>query len=83
MWAGVAGRLRRYTRAMKSALRAMEAQEASAQVMEPGWRASDGWRRRLESKVEPPALAERSKIGAMIAAGEFVTLVEIVSAEGD
>jgi homocysteine S-methyltransferase len=36
----------------------------------------------VENKVAPPPLAGRSKIGAKIAAGEFVTLVEIVSPKG-
>jgi methionine synthase / methylenetetrahydrofolate reductase(NADPH) len=34
------------------------------------------------SKAEPPMLADRSKIGAMVAAGEFVTMVEIVPPKG-
>jgi homocysteine S-methyltransferase len=61
---------------MKSALRAMDAMEAGAQVME----------RRSEStsapKVSPPPLAQRSKIGSMVAAGEFVSMVEIVPPKG-
>jgi homocysteine S-methyltransferase len=36
----------------------------------------------VKNKVEPPPLAQRSKIGAMVAAGEFVTMVEIVSPKG-
>jgi homocysteine S-methyltransferase len=73
---GCCGTTPSYTRAMKSALRAMDAMEAGAQVME----------RRSEStsapKVSPPPLAQRSKIGSMVAAGEFVSMVEIVPPKG-
>ena len=73
---GCCGTTPSYTRAMKSALRAMDAMETGAQVME----------RRAESpsapKVTPPPLAQRSKIGAMVAAGEFVSMVEIVPPKG-
>jgi len=73
---GCCGTTPSYTRAMKSALRAMDAMDAGAQVIE----------RRSESpvanKVSPPALAHRSKVGAMVAAGEFVSMVEIVPPKG-
>lgn len=73
---GCCGTTPSYTRAMKSALRAMDAMETGAQVME----------RRTESpsapKVTPPPLAQRSKVGAMVAAGEFVSMVEIVPPKG-
>nr|WP_051979106.1 bifunctional homocysteine S-methyltransferase/methylenetetrahydrofolate reductase [Edaphobacter aggregans] len=73
---GCCGTTPSYTRAMKSALRAMDAMETGAQVME----------RRAESpsapKVAPPPLAQRSKIGSMVAAGEFVSMVEIVPPKG-
>jgi methionine synthase I (cobalamin-dependent)/5,10-methylenetetrahydrofolate reductase len=84
---GCCGTTPTHIRAMKSALRAIEAQAASAQVMdEPG--TQDGVRRAptapggVENKVSPPLLKDRSKIGAKVAAGEFVTLVEIVSPKG-
>jgi homocysteine S-methyltransferase len=72
---------------MKSALRAIEAQETSAQVMDQtdvqsGVRKAPTAPGGLENKVAPPLLGERSKIGAKIAAGEFCTLVEIVSPKG-
>ena len=35
-----------------------------------------------EPKVDPPPLAQRSRIGARIAGGEFCTLVEIVPPRG-
>ncbi|HTD97298.1 MAG TPA: methylenetetrahydrofolate reductase, partial [Edaphobacter sp.] len=77
---GCCGTTPSYTRAMKSALRAMEAMEGGAQVMERG--SSGKGLNKVESKVEPPALAQRSKIGAMVAAGDFVTMVEIVPPKG-
>jgi methionine synthase I (cobalamin-dependent)/5,10-methylenetetrahydrofolate reductase len=76
---GCCGTTPSYTRAMKSALRALGAMETGAQVME---RRDSAATDTVKSKVEPPPLAERSKIGSMIAAGEFVTMVEIVSPKG-
>ena len=73
---GCCGTTPSYTRAMKSALRAMDAMDTGAQVIE---RRSEP---HIESKVAPPPLAQRSKIGAMIAAGEFVSMVEIVPPKG-
>jgi methionine synthase / methylenetetrahydrofolate reductase(NADPH) len=77
---GCCGTTPSYTRAMKSALRALDAMEGGAQVMEQAGSSKDG--AKAASKVEPPALAARSKIGAMVAAGEFVTMVEIVPPKG-
>src|SRR5271170_2973923 len=77
---GCCGTTPNYTRAMKSALRALDAMEGGAQVMEQASSSKDG--AKAASKVEPPALAARSKIGAMVAAGEFVTMVEIVPPKG-
>jgi methionine synthase I (cobalamin-dependent)/5,10-methylenetetrahydrofolate reductase len=77
---GCCGTTPAHTRAMRSALRALQAQgeqEAAATAIHESGRPAT-----LESKVEPPPLAARSKIGAMIAAGEFCTLVEIVSPKG-
>jgi len=73
---GCCGTTPNHIRAMRSALRAIGAQEAAVQVSaapEPEV---------TESKIGPPPLGERSKIGAMIAAGDFVTLVEIVPPKG-
>ncbi|MEO6909922.1 MAG: bifunctional homocysteine S-methyltransferase/methylenetetrahydrofolate reductase, partial [Edaphobacter sp.] len=75
---GCCGTTPGYTRAMKSALRALGAMETGAQVMER----AESSKAAAASKVEPPALAERSKVGSMIAAGEFCTLVEIVPPRG-
>lgn len=77
---GCCGTTPSYTRAMKSALRALDAMDGGAQVMERT--GSSKASAMTGSKVSPPALAERSKIGAMVAAGEFVTMVEIVPPKG-
>jgi methionine synthase I (cobalamin-dependent)/5,10-methylenetetrahydrofolate reductase len=77
---GCCGTTPSYTRAMKSALRALGAMEGGAQVMERA--GSNKTTAMTGSKVDPPALAERSKIGGMVAAGEFVTMVEIVPPKG-
>ena len=77
---GCCGTTPSYTRAMKSALRALDAMEGGALVMEQAGSNRNG--AKPASKVEPPPLAERSKIGAMVAAGDFVTMVEIVPPKG-
>lgn len=73
---GCCGTTPSYTRAMRGALRALDAMESGVEVME----------RRIEApttpKISPPPLAQRSKIGAMVAAGEFVSMVEIVPPKG-
>jgi methionine synthase / methylenetetrahydrofolate reductase(NADPH) len=77
---GCCGTTPSYTRAMKSSLRALGAMEDGIEVMQ-----RDGTQKaasQKESKVVPPLLAERSKIGSMVAAGEFVTMVEIVPPKG-
>ncbi len=81
---GCCGTTPSYTRAMKSALRALDAMEGGAEGMQQtGSNMSAG---RVEnfaaSRVEPPSLGQRSKIGAMVAVGEFVTMVEIVPPKG-
>jgi methionine synthase / methylenetetrahydrofolate reductase(NADPH) len=77
---GCCGTTPSYTRAMKSRLRALDAMEGGVQVMKQ--MGSSKAAVKAESKVEPPPLAKRSKIGAMIAADEFVTMVEIVPPKG-
>ena len=77
---GCCGTTPSYTRAMKSALRALDAMEGGALVMEQVGSNRNGTK--PAGKVEPPLLAERSKIGAMVAAGDFVTMVEIVPPKG-
>jgi len=78
---GCCGTTPSYTRAMRSALRAMDAMEAGAQVMEKASADRDA-AVEVKNKVAPPPLAQRSKLGAMIAAGDFVRMVEIVSPKG-
>jgi len=77
---GCCGTTPSYIRAMKSSLRALEAMEDGVQVMRHS--ASGKQAALAAAKIEPPALADRSKIGAMIALGEFVTMVEIVPPKG-
>jgi homocysteine S-methyltransferase len=74
---GCCGTTPNHIRALRSALRALGAQEAAVQVAPTATPAETS-----ENKVEPPPFGERSKIGAMIAAGDFVTLVEIVPPRG-
>src|SRR5271163_3835559 len=73
---GCCGTTPNHIRAMRSALRALGAQAAAVQV------SAAPERDLTENKIEPPPLGQRSKIGAMIAAGDFVTLVEIVPPKG-
>jgi homocysteine S-methyltransferase len=61
---------------MRGALRALEAQESGVEEAEAGHVQVK------QSRVEPIPLKDRSKIGAMLAAGEFCTLVEIVPPKG-
>ena len=77
---GCCGTTPSYTRAMKSSLRALDAMEGGVQVMEHA--GADKAAAKAASKVEPPVLAERSKIGSMVAAGDFITMVEIVPPKG-
>jgi methionine synthase I (cobalamin-dependent)/5,10-methylenetetrahydrofolate reductase len=87
---GCCGTTPSHTRAMKSAMRAIEAMqdattagtaeadpEAAVDFARPMYRPKP-----IDSKIEPPPLAARSKVGAMVANGEFVTLVEIVPPKG-
>lgn len=74
---GCCGTTPNHIRAVRSALRALSAQDSATQV------AADASSVEIvESRIEPPPLGERSKIGAMIAAGDFVTMVEIVPPKG-
>ena len=75
---GCCGTTPKDTRAMRGALRALEAQETGVEVAESGAAAAQP----KESAVQPPPLKDRSKIGGMIAAGQFCTLVEIVPPKG-
>ena len=70
---GCCGTTPNHIRAMRGALRAMDAQQqgADSPVAETG-----------PATVQPPRLEDRSRVGALIAAGEFCTLVEIVPPRG-
>jgi homocysteine S-methyltransferase len=73
---GCCGTTPQHIRAMRGALRALDAQVAGVAAVEVGAALAK------QSRVEPPPLGERSKIGAMIASGSFVTMVEIVPPRG-
>jgi len=76
---GCCGTTPAHIRAMRGALRALEAQgsaEATAEAAAPAAELVS------EHRVEPKPLRERSKIGQMVADGEFVTMVEIVPPKG-
>ena len=70
---GCCGTTPAHIKAMASSLRTTEAK--SARVPSP-------IKSTAESAVRPPALAKRSRIGSRLAAGEFVTMVEIVPPKG-
>jgi homocysteine S-methyltransferase len=70
---GCCGTTPNHIRAMKSAIRALDAQATTAP------RAA---RTPIVTETPPAALADRSKIGSLVAAGEFITLVEIVPPRG-
>jgi methionine synthase I (cobalamin-dependent)/5,10-methylenetetrahydrofolate reductase len=79
---GCCGTTPAHIRAMRSALRAMEAQGAGeSRVSNPAGVAAVAHGGQ-EVSFEPPPLRERSKIGELIAGGDFVTMVEIVPPKG-
>ncbi len=70
---GCCGTTPNHTRAMRSAMRALDAQ---ARVVVAGAAPA------LNTETPPAPLGERSKIGHLVAEGKFVTLVEIVPPKG-
>jgi methionine synthase I (cobalamin-dependent)/5,10-methylenetetrahydrofolate reductase len=76
---GCCGTTPAHIRAMRGALRAMDAQSAA---VDTGKETAPVVEIVSEHRVEPPVLRDRSKIGRMIADGEFVTMVEIVPPKG-
>ncbi len=70
---GCCGTTPNHTRAMRSAMRAIDAQ---ARVTEGGERVP------LSTETPPVPLAHRSRIGALVDQGTFITLVEIVPPRG-
>ena len=72
---GCCGTTPEHIKAMKSALRMADAKGKTG-----GFRVMTEAKR--ESTVAPPPMAQRSNLGKKLAAGEFVTLVEIVPPKG-
>ena len=70
---GCCGTTPNHTRAMRSAMRAIDAQ---ARVTDGGKHAE------ISTETPPSPLSERSHIGALVEQGQFVTLVEIVPPKG-
>jgi methionine synthase I (cobalamin-dependent)/5,10-methylenetetrahydrofolate reductase len=70
---GCCGTTPNHIRAMKSAIRAMDAQQTTAPHAE---------RTPIVTETPPAPLADRSKIGSLVASGQFITLVEIVPPRG-
>ena len=79
---GCCGTTPNHIRAMRSAIRAIDAQaRANIGTGTEGGKHSKATAE-LTSEVPPAPLAERSRIGALIAEGTFVSLVEIVPPKG-
>jgi methionine synthase / methylenetetrahydrofolate reductase(NADPH) len=74
---GCCGTTPEHIRVMKSALRAGDARARTGAGFQVATRP-----RKLESEITPPPLAERSRLGARLQAGEFVTMIEIVPPKG-
>jgi len=70
---GCCGTTPNHIRAMRSAMRALDAQ-ARVEIV--------GASPAISSETPPAPLADRSKIGALVASGTFITMVEIVPPKG-
>ena len=70
---GCCGTTPNHTRAMRSAMRAIDAQ---AKVTDGGKHAE------ISTETPPAPLGQRSRVGSLIEQGQFVTLVEIVPPKG-
>jgi methionine synthase / methylenetetrahydrofolate reductase(NADPH) len=79
---GCCGTTPNHIRAMKSAIRAIDAQTRNQARTDSGTEAHGHASAAIETETPPAPLAERSRIGALVAEGTFVTLVEIVSPRG-
>ncbi len=82
---GCCGTTPAHIRAMRGALRAVEAQAASAvpSGQDPARQpTAELTSAEVPGDVAPAPLGERSRVGAMIASGQFCTLVEIVPPRG-
>ena len=74
---GCCGTTPAHIRAMRSEIRAMQAQDQGVVSV-----STSVHRLPAEPAIEPPPVAQRSEVGRRIAAGEFVHLVEIVPPKG-
>jgi homocysteine S-methyltransferase len=72
---GCCGTTPEHIKSMKSGLRMADAKGRAPQFQVIG-------ERKRESSITPPQLAQRSELGRKLAAGEFVTMVEIVPPKG-
>ena len=79
---GCCGTTPAHIRAIRSMLRSMQAQGSGESAAANAAANGSGVVVKDEKAVEPPPLRERSRIGQMIADGEFVTMVEIVPPKG-
>jgi methionine synthase / methylenetetrahydrofolate reductase(NADPH) len=70
---GCCGTTAQHIRAMKSALRAVDAQTAGPRPAAPA---------EIVTQTPPAKLAERSRLGRAVHEGQFVTMVEIVPPKG-
>jgi len=79
---GCCGTTPNHIRAMKSAIRAIDAQNRNQSRTESGSEVHGSPSSVLNAETAPVPLSERSRIGALVAEGTFVTLVEIVPPRG-
>jgi methionine synthase / methylenetetrahydrofolate reductase(NADPH) len=79
---GCCGTTPNHIRAMKSAIRAIDAQTRNQARTDSKTEVQGHASAAIETETPPAPLAERSRIGALVAEGTFVTLVEIVSPRG-
>ena len=70
---GCCGTTPSHIRSMKSSLRAMDAMEVAHHAVKEA---------PVASEIVPSPMAERSRLGALIAGGTFVTMVEMVPPKG-
>jgi methionine synthase I (cobalamin-dependent)/5,10-methylenetetrahydrofolate reductase len=79
---GCCGTTPNHIRAMKSAIRAIDAQNRNEARSSDGVEVRGSASTTLNAEVSPAPLRERSRIGALVDEGAFVTLVEIVPPKG-
>jgi methionine synthase / methylenetetrahydrofolate reductase(NADPH) len=79
---GCCGTTPNHIRAMKSAIRAIDAQNRNEARGGSNVQVQGSTATTLDAEVSPVPLAERSRIGALIDEDSFVTLVEIVPPKG-